>query len=758
MLTKKVCFASLASLLACTGMAEELNMTDLAVANDKSADAPVKVTKGPTIPKGAFLHPSRIRYDADCFRLENRDTFILSGAFHYFRTPEALWGDRLDKIKALGFNCVETYVPWNWHEQVRPDSTDDFSKLELDSLARFLALAEARGLYVILRPGPYICAEWSGGGFPRWLLREKPSALKGKAWLQGTDPEFLKWNDHWIRAVCRVAKAHQLTNREPGTGGIILFQLENEFNRIKWFPRAEKKAYLEHLATVVREEGIDVPLVTCWTEEARNVTEGPLAGVLDMVNSYPRWAIEKNFGRLINQQLKTQPGRPLLSGELQGGWMSTVGGRLAQNQDGLTPAQTQNLALYALQRGFSGINFYMLVGGTHFDDWNARNMTTTYDYAAAIGETGETGETTERYERLKGVAAFAMEHGARVARGALDERAAIVCEDPAVRVAVRRTTNGDRYVFIRTEDHKAPHAGSFTLDGASIAYDLEPFGSRVLYLAKDQTEGRWYPEKHDTPTAEPRAAERTPITFAEVEPVAATPPWVNLAADETVEDQGIFTDHFILYRASVPAGSRLTIGRPGKKVLNGTPADEVVASVDGKLLKPESEDEAEVAYRMPGEAGAPSAVTFLYESRGLHHHTTAKIEDFWTTAPHFVRVDGKPIPHQFAHFAKATALALSRGEKGIVVPTEVEPLLTFFTAKVQAPARKDNVKLKLEQMGNGYLYINGNCLGRVWEQGPQREYYVPSCWLNDTGDNTLVLTLRPTAKGAQVKSAELVVR
>ena len=87
---------------------------------------------------------------------------------------------------------------------------------------------------------------------------------------------------------------------------------------------------------------------------------------------------------MINQQLRTQPGKPLISGELQGGWMSEVGGKLSWEQDGLIPVQTQNITLYALQRGFCGINYYMTVGGTNFDDWGARQMATTYDYAAAI--------------------------------------------------------------------------------------------------------------------------------------------------------------------------------------------------------------------------------------------------------------------------------------------------------------------------------------------------------------------------------------
>lgn len=119
--------------------------------------------------------------------------------------------------------------------------------------------------------------------------------------------------------------------------------MENEFNRIKWFPKEAKKDYLIQLTQIVRKYEIDVPVITCWTDEARNVEEGVLNGVVDMVNSYPRWEIEKNFGRLINQQLRTQPGKPLISGELQGGWMSEVGGKLSWEQDGLIPVQTQIL-------------------------------------------------------------------------------------------------------------------------------------------------------------------------------------------------------------------------------------------------------------------------------------------------------------------------------------------------------------------------------------------------------------------------------
>ena len=340
------------------------NITDLAVMNDKSADASVYLDNNfSTVDDSVFPHPDRIRFDNRCIQIEGKDVFVYSGAFHYFRVPQPLWASRFCKLKEAGFNCVETYIPWNWHEQHMPKSVNDESCLDMRQLEDFLEMAEDFGFYVIARPGPYICAEWSGGGFPQWLMRKKPAKTKFEAWLQSNDPEFMRWNEHWYKAVCRVVAPHQITHKEKGKPGVILFQVENEFNRIKWFPSADKKDYLVKLTELTRKYGVDVPIITCWTSEARNVSEGPLNGLVDMVNSYPRWEIEKNFGRLINQQLKSQPGKPLISGELQGGWYSDVAGKLSWKQDGVAPVQTQNITLYALQRGFCGISYYMTVGG-----------------------------------------------------------------------------------------------------------------------------------------------------------------------------------------------------------------------------------------------------------------------------------------------------------------------------------------------------------------------------------------------------------
>src|SRR3954471_6116231 len=106
-----------------------------------------------------FPHPERICYDSHCLTIDGKDVFIYSGAFHYFRCPKELWRDRFQKIKEAGFNTVETYAAWNWSEQQMPAGTNDFSKVNVSDLDEWLTMAEGYGFYIIVRPGPYICAE-----------------------------------------------------------------------------------------------------------------------------------------------------------------------------------------------------------------------------------------------------------------------------------------------------------------------------------------------------------------------------------------------------------------------------------------------------------------------------------------------------------------------------------------------------------------------------------------------------------------------
>ena len=123
-----------------------------------------------------------IHYDGHCLTINGNDTFIRSAEFHYFRTPPELWRDRFQKIKDAGFNTVDTYVPWNWHEREMPAGLDDFSKVDLSEFKAWLDMAQHEfGLYTMVRPGPFICAEWAG----RWLpaLAREVCSRHGRSFL-----------------------------------------------------------------------------------------------------------------------------------------------------------------------------------------------------------------------------------------------------------------------------------------------------------------------------------------------------------------------------------------------------------------------------------------------------------------------------------------------------------------------------------------------------------------------------------------------
>src|ERR1700677_4639879 len=135
------------------------------------------------------------------------------------------------------------------------------------------------GLFTIIRPGPYICAEWDGGGFPRWLLTKVPAGS-----LRTDDPTFLAWSRHWMKAVCPVIAAAQVTRRPPGHGGVIFVQLENEYDIYSEIPESQRAPQLRALYEAAIAGGIDVPLFTCLTQQCRSSSDPELGQVFDAVN------------------------------------------------------------------------------------------------------------------------------------------------------------------------------------------------------------------------------------------------------------------------------------------------------------------------------------------------------------------------------------------------------------------------------------------------------------------------------------------
>lgn len=300
------------------------------------------------------------------FRRDGRPHQIISGAVHYFRVPPSLWEDRLRRVRALGLNTVETYVAWNYHERTRGEV--DFTGPR--DLARFITIAGELGLDVIVRPGPYICAEWDFGGFPAWLLREPVT-------LRSSDPAYLVHVDAWLDALIPVLLPLQSTNGGP----VIGVQVENEYGSY-----GSDAAYLEHLRSGLVARGIDTWLFTSDGAGPDWLVNGTVPGVHATANfgSQPREA--------ITALREFQPDGPDMVMEYWNGWFDHWG-----EDHHVRDADDAATVLAELLRLGASVNLYMAHGGTNHGLWNGANhpeegyqpTVTSYDYDAAIGEAGE---------------------------------------------------------------------------------------------------------------------------------------------------------------------------------------------------------------------------------------------------------------------------------------------------------------------------------------------------------------------------------
>src|SRR5579883_1179592 len=193
---------------------------------------------------------SLVGYDSRAVTIDGQRIFLLSGAIHYPRSTPALWPELMRRSKEAGLNAIETYVFWNLHEHQR--GRFDFSD-RLD-LYRFCQLAQEHGLYVILRIGPYICAETNYGGLPPWL-RDVPG-IRMRTWNE----PFMHEMERWVRFLVEYMRPLFATNGGP----IILAQLENEYNAIASTYGEPGQRYLQWASNLGQAVRLDVPLIMCF--------------------------------------------------------------------------------------------------------------------------------------------------------------------------------------------------------------------------------------------------------------------------------------------------------------------------------------------------------------------------------------------------------------------------------------------------------------------------------------------------------------
>ncbi len=309
------------------------------------------------------------------FLLNGKPFVVKAAEIHYPRIPRPYWEHRIKMCKALGMNTVCIYIFWNIHEQ--QEGVFDFTGN--NDIAEFCRLAKKNGMYVIVRPGPYVCAEWEMGGLPWWLLKKKDIRLREQ------DPYFMERVDKFEEKV-----AEQLAPLTIQNGGpIIMVQVENEYGSY-----GEDKAYVSAIRDTVRKYfGDKIALFQCdWSSNFEK------NGLDDMI-----WTMNFGTGANIKDQFRRlkqlRPDSPLMCSEFWSGWFDKWGGkhetRSAKDMvEGLKEMLDNNISF----------SLYMTHGGTSFGHWAGANSpgfapdVTSYDYDAPINEYGR---ATEKYWELR---------------------------------------------------------------------------------------------------------------------------------------------------------------------------------------------------------------------------------------------------------------------------------------------------------------------------------------------------------------------
>ncbi|KAM8967012.1 beta-galactosidase [Pelodytes ibericus] len=320
-----------------------------------------------------------IDYEHNCFRKDGNSFRYISGSIHYARIPRFYWKDRLLKMKMAGLDAIYTYVPWNFHEPT--PGVYDFSGDR--DIVSFLQLANEIGLLVILRAGPYICAEWDMGGLPAWLLAKESIVLRS------SDPDYLQAVDNWMGVFLPKIKPLLYQNGGP----IITVQVENEYG--SYF--ACDYNYLRHLLNLFRYYlGDEVVLFTTDGSGLPYVKCGTIRGLYTTVDFGPGTNVTAAF--LV--QRHCEPNGPLINSEFYTGWLDHWG----EPHSVVATARVVTSLNEILAHG-ANVNMYMFIGGTNFGYWNGANtpyepQPTSYDYDAPLSEAGD---LTDKYFAVRDV-------------------------------------------------------------------------------------------------------------------------------------------------------------------------------------------------------------------------------------------------------------------------------------------------------------------------------------------------------------------
>lgn len=620
------------------------------------------------------------------FLLDGKPFVVRAAEVHYPRIPMEYWEHRIRMCKALGMNTLCLYIFWNLHEQT-PGSFDFTGN---NDVAAFCRLAQDNGMFVILRPGPYVCAEWDMGGIPWWLLRNDSIRLRAQ------DPVYMSHVGAFMREVGRQLQDMQLSRG----GNIIMVQVENEYGSY-----AVDKAYIAAIRDTIRAAGFtDVPLFQCdWSS---NFLNNGLDDLLWTLNFGTGADIDKQFEELR----KRRPHAPLMCSEYWSGWYDRWGcGHETRDFTVMVDGIRQ-----MLERGIS-FSLYMTHGGTTFGWWGGANdfpyspMCSSYDYDAPISEAGQ---TSDKYMALRAVLKDYLPEG--------EELPDIPDALPVMSVP---DINFTQICPIIMDLPEAIHA----VDIMSMEEICQGWGS-VLYrtrLPADVQSGTVLriTEQHD---------------------------WTQVFADGRLIgtlDRRHGQQQIIL--PALKAGTRLDllVEATGRVNFGRSINDRkgITDKVELVAVSPTDRRDGSPAVELKDWSiyGLPATYQFA-AARNYREMSATRLVDEPTgydAAGDSMRASPSPspvIPHVYAQSA------------GSIDADETLP--AYYRATFSLDTVADTF-LDMSTWGKGMVWVNGHALGRFWEIGPQQTLYMPGCWLRRGDNEIIVLDLKgpisPVVRGSQ---------
>ncbi len=623
--------------------------------------------------------------EGDHFTLDGKPFKVISGELHYARIPREYWHARLKMAKAMGLNTIATYVFWNVHEPT--PGHFDFSGN--NDLAAFVKAAQEEGLYVILRSGPYSCAEWDLGGLPAWLLADPKSA----AALRTNDAAFLNPAARWITRL-----AQEVLPLQIGRGGpIIMTQIENEYGQY-----GDDHSYIAALHDIFLKAGFNGTDSMLYTADNwRHIPEGSLPGVFAATN----FGIDNHQGGM-DALAKARPyQKALFVSEYWPGWFDHWS---HPHETRPIPPQIADID-YILNRG-AGINIYVVEGGTSFGFYAGSSYidnkflpdVTSYDYDAPIDESGR--PTPKYFAYRKELAKFAGCPTSGTSDVGSGNESCLplppTVAPPITIPTIKLTASAPLF-----DNLPKPIA-------SAVPAPMETFGQNFGYILY-----------------------RTQLPAA-------------VQGDLAIKDVHDFATAYIdghligtFDRRNAAPDGRL----PGVPVNTTGPARlDILVANDGRVnVDHTMTTETKGITELVVLDGRPLSSWQVY-SLPIQYppHLNPHFEKVtFSKRPTQAKGPGKVTKSSAAGAPVAASQAKNSGAPPVVPTSSNAPsfFLTTFTLKTTG-----DTFLDVSHLGKGAVWINGHNLGRFWSGGPQNTLYVPGPWLKSGSNELVVFDMLPT--------------